>query len=475
MGESAGSQLYNAKNFLHPFEGGLVEKFDRLFEERQKSLKKWAAEAIVNKQEFLTRTFPNIITIGAQHPELSGGTLYILGLVSPHVKNGSEAINSIPRRFAERKATKKDKVTAATLHELHTKQETLLRTEPGVKLPITSDVRSPIINRELVRANITRELYTFDKKFVDVKYEKNGSIVDLGKNGCLVSTLNKDSITGKTMVFLCSSGGDPPGVESFAVEYAMRTGDKVYVVGMPDSASGHITEAFAEHSYRDTKPPAIDILQKFKPPSYDAHTYFLKNMVASLVGNGTFDLYAHSGGALMAKNLLNMPYFSKQVNNAVLLNPAGTTDFHTRLPFLFRIKPIVIQLIRSIMEFPHVIRSTHEKDIRQDANTPAYRFRASVNDALQDGSHYRQPGWDTMRVGNGKIVVYVGGRDALTGGRQFARYMEKRLTDTLHPASPDIHLEYDKRAHHATVFTQPEKVLHQLFQTYFPDRALQTT
>lgn len=472
MGETGGSEQYNAKNFLHPLEGGLVAKFDKLFEERQKNLKKWAADAITHKQEFLTRTFPNLITIGAQHPELSGGVLYMLGLVSPHIKDGSEAINSIPRRFAERQATKKDKTAGTTLHELHKKQETMLRKEPTATPPAVRPELSPVINRELTRTKITRELYTFDKKFTDVKYEKNGAPVDLGKNACLVSTLNSDSTTGKTMVFLCSSGGDPPGVESFAVEYAMRTGDKVYVVGMPDSASGSMTPEFAQAAYADARPPAIDLFRKFKTPTYEAHTMFFRSMIESLVPPGKrFDLYSHSGGALAAKNLLNMENFTKRVENAVFLNPAGTADLYTRLPFLFRIKPIIAQWWATMLDLPRIIRTNYEKDNRQDAKTLGYRFRDAITVAIQDGSHYRQPGWDTMNVHGGKIVLYVGGKDFLVGGKQFATFMKNSLSKK---TDSPIHLEYDKGAHHVTPFTEPEKVVERLFSKYFPTRLVST-
>jgi hypothetical protein len=297
MAESTGTSLYNAKNFLHPIEGGIVNKFDKLFEEREKKLKDWIARAIINKQEFLTRTFPNLITIGAEHPQLSGGVLYMMGLISPHIHGGSEAVNSIPRRFAERMSTQKDAAASHKLAEIHTKQESILRIHPDAIFPKPETGGNPLINREMKRTEITRQLYAFKKRFVEIQYEKDGKKIDLGANGCLTSTLNPESKTGKTMVFICSSGGEPPGVESFAVEYAMRTGDKVIIVGMPDAHSGTITKEFAQVVKNDAKPPLVDLKRTFKTPTYEAHTQFFKRMIASLVADGQqFDLYSHSGG-----------------------------------------------------------------------------------------------------------------------------------------------------------------------------------
>jgi hypothetical protein len=167
---------------------------------------------------------------------------------------------------------------------------------------------------------------------------------------------------------------------------------------------------------------------------------------------------------MIAKNLLNMPDVASRVTNAVFLNSAGVTDMHTRFPVFFRVKPVIDQAIQALQNWRKMIRMNYEKDNRQDANTPEYQFRSSVTVALQDGSHYRQPGWDTMSVNGGKIVLYVGGKDRLVGGREFASFIAPKIQNT------STSLEYDSNGHHGSPFTEPERVFDRLFSKHFPDR-----
>jgi len=486
MGEMQADNAYHAAPFLTPLEQGVVTKFDRLFTRRQKGLKKWLADSITNKQEFLTRTFPNLITIGAEHPQLSGGVLYMMGLISREVPDGSQAVNSIARRFAERKATRKAKYVRTVLTGIHAHNETILKQDPAKTPDAPKEIRmfttpepniTPkeriIINKELERTRLTRELFDVTKHMVPVRYKKDNAVVDLGENAGLVSMLNKDSKTGHTMVFLCTSGGDPQGAESFVVAYAQQTGDRVIILGMPDAPGGTMTDAFARAVIDDAKPPALDTKQQFSPPTYTPHTEFFRQMITNVIPDRQFDLYSHSGSGLVAKNLLHDPDISNRVQNAVFLNPAGVSNISTRVPSLFRTIPAIKQTLRSLSEFPRFIRSTYDRDLREKAKTPEYIFRDTVTRAVQDGSHYRQPGWDSMKVsGKGKIVLYLGKHDALTGGKDFARFMEQRLNDTTIERSK-TYVDLDPQGHHATPFTRPEEVISALFVRYFPDRRLQ--
>ena len=475
MAES-GTGFHNSDNLLRPIEQGMVEKFDKLFTAREKTLKRWIADQLTNKQEFLTRTFPTIIQAGAEHPQLAGGTLYMMGLLTEHTHGGSEAINSIPRRFAERLHTKGEaKALRPILKDIHKAKEKaqgIQLAEPSPS-PISNTIKSEhvkIVDTEIERARITRELYDFKQCPVDVRYEKNGSLVDLGTNSSEISILNQESKTGKTVVFLCSSAGNPPGVESFAVEYALRTGDKVFVIGQPDGASGHMTKEFADAAVQDAQPPVFDPLQKFRAPSYEPHTQFMKQAIKKLLPNGeSFDLYSHSGGGLMAKNLLHDQEISDRVHNAIFLNPAGTTTMHTLLPVFFRRFTLFRSLAQAIGDLPHIFRSTYDNDRNEGKHTGNFWFRDRVSVAIQSGSHYRQPDWDTMKVRDGKIVLYVGGKDIAVGGKKFAQYMENRLQDTARPTPSPIAIEYDKNAHHLKPFSHPEEVFTRVFRAYAPE------
>ncbi len=112
-----------------------------------------------------------------------------------------------------------------------------------------------------------------------------------------------------------------------------------------------------------------------------------------------------------------------------------------------------------IRDLPHIFRYTFEKDRNEPFHNDSFWFRDRVTVAIQSGSHYRQPGWDTMRVNGGRIVLYTGGKDTAVGGKSFARFMEKRPTNSVHPTPSPVILAYDKRARHVTPFTHPEKIL----------------
>jgi hypothetical protein len=469
MAES-GVGFHNSDNLLRPIEQGMVEKFDKLFSAREKTLKRWIADQVTNKQEFLTRTFPTIIQAGAEHPQLAGGALYMMGLLTEHTHAGSEAINSIPRRFAERLHTKGEaKVLRPLLKNIHIAQEETHGNkpiEPKLQQPISTTIKpeqANIINLEIERARITRELYDFQQCPVDVRYEKNGTLMNLGTNSSEISILNKESKTGKTTVFLCSSAGNPPGVESYAVEYALRTGNRVFVIGQPDGASGHMSQAFADAAVADAQPPLFDPLRKFQTPSYEPHTQFMKQAIKKLLPNGeTFDLYSHSGGGLMAKNLLHDPEISDRVHNAIFLNPAGTTTMHTLFPVFFRRFTLFRSLAQAIGDLPHIFRSTYDNDRNEGKHTGNFWFRDRVSVAIQSGSHYRQPDWDTMKVRDGKIVLYVGGKDIAVGGKQFAKFINNRLLDSTNPTPSPVVLEYDKNGHHLKPFSHPEEVFNRV-------------
>ncbi len=482
MAES-GTGFHNSDNLLRPMEQGVVEKFDKLFSAREKTLKHWVADQISKKQEFLSRTFPSLIKTGAEHPQLAGGVLYMMGLVTEHTHGGSEAINSIPRRFAERLQTKGEaKVLRPILKDIHNSTEkaggihiaenpTLL---PHIKTTITPE-QTKTVNIELERARITRELYDFKQCPVDVRYEKQGKIVDLGTNSSEISILNKDSATGKSMVFICSSAGNPSGVESFAVEYALRTGNKVYIIGQPDGANGHMSQAFTDAAVKDAYPPYIDLFKRFQPPTYEPHSQFMKKAIQNLVPHSEkFELYSHSGGGIMAKNLLNDPEISDRVTNAVFLNPAGVTDMFTLLPQIFR-RFIPLRMIGSmIRDLPHYLRFTFELDRNERKHTPEFWYRDRVTVAIQSGSHYRQPGWDTMKVNGGKIVLYNGGKDYAVGGKQFTKFMNRRLADNANPIPSPIIVEYDKNGHHLTPFSHPEEIFNRVSGAYMHEAQAST-
>ncbi len=478
MAES-GTGFHNSDNLLRPIEQGMVEKFDKLFSAREKTLKRWMADQLTSKQEFLSRTFPTIIHAGAEHPQLAGGTLYMMGLLTEHTHSGSDAINSIPRRFAERLHTKGEaKILRPVLKDIHKIDEgtqDIQRTKPTSLSTAIKPEHVHIVNTELERARITREIYDFKQCPVSVRYEKNGSLVDLGTNSSEIAILNQESKTGKIMVFLCSSAGNPMGVESFAVEYALRTGDKVFVIGQPDGANGHMSQAFADAVVQDAQPPIFDPLQKFQAPSYEPHTQFMKQAIKKLLPNGeTFDLYSHSGGGLMAKNLLHNQEISDRVHNAIFLNPAGTTTMHTLFPVFFRRFTLFRSLAQAIGDLPHIFRSTYDNDRNEGKHTGNFWFRDRVSVAIQSGSHYRQPDWDTMKVRDGKIVLYVGGKDIAVGGKKFAHYMENRLQDKARPTPSPIAIEYDKNAHHLKPFSHPEEVFTRVFRAYAPKEQAST-
>ena len=479
MAES-GAGFHNSDNLLRPIEQGIVEKFDKLFSAREKTLKHWVADQLKNKQEFLTRTFPTIIQAGAEHPQLAGGALYVMGLLTEHTHAGSEAINSIPRRFAEQLHTKGEaKALRPILKDIHKANEknegVKIASTPPVILASIKPEQAQIVTQELERTRITRELYDFKQCPVDVRYEKNGKLVDLGINSSEYSILNKESQTGKTMVFLCSSAGNPPGVESFAVEYALRTGNRVFVIGQPDGASGAMTQAFADAAVLDAQPPLFDPLRKFRPPTYEPHTQFMKQAIKKLLPNGeSFDLYSHSGGGLMAKNLLHDQEISDRVHNAIFLNPAGTTTMHTLFPVLFRRLTLFSSLAQAIGDLPHIFRSTYDNDRNEGKHTGNFWFRDRVSVAIQSGSHYRQPDWDTMKVRDGKIVLYIGGKDIAVGGKQFAKYINGRLRDATNPTPSPVIVEYDKNAHHLKPFSHPEEVFTRVFRAYTSEEPAST-
>lgn len=448
MGETVPVGRHNADNILRPLETGVVESFDKLFAAREKTLRRRVGDLIRNKQEFLTGTFPNVVRMGTEHPELSGGVLYMMGILTEHIPKGSEAINSIPRRFAEHKSTRHVKDVRSLLRDIHATNEK--RGDRDTKIvrvgsseirarsaksqtPVETAEKMRVVNTELLRARITKELYDFTQCPVRVKYAKDGRVIDLGINSSEVSILNKDSKTGKPMVFLCSSAGNPAGVESYAVEYALRTGNKVIIIGHPDGASGFMTKQFADAAVADANPPNVDAGRQFEPPTYEPHTQFFKQAITTLLPEGKFDLYSHSGGGIMAKNLLNDPDMNKRVTNAVFLNPAGVSTMHTLFPQAFRRMVPVAMAKDMVKDVPHVLRSTFELDRNEPSHNEAFWFRDRVTVAIQSGSHYRQPGWDTMRVNGGKIVLFVGGRDLAVGGKQFASYMQSRLRDKSRP------------------------------------------
>lgn len=487
MAETPSVGKHNADNLFRPIEQGAVEKFDAVFSAREKTLKHTLADLLQKKQEFLTRTFPNLVSIGAEHPKLSGGALYIMGLLTEHTSNGSEAVNSIARRFAERKHTKPyAKVIQPALREIHVTNQRALdisgheaiehisgpdladrikKQNPSLQdiEPVKSHELAHVVNTELARARITRELYDFKQCPVNVIYEKNGQTINLGANSSEISILNQDSKTGKSMVFICSSAGNPAGVESFAVEYALKTGNKVYIIGQPDGASGHMSQAFADAAVNDAMPPKFDFFRKFRPPTYEPHTQFMKSVIHALLpSDESFDLYSHSGGGIMAKNLLHDPQISGRVRNAVFLNPAGVSTEFTFFPQLFR-RLVPLRMLKALLQdLPHYFRSTFELDRNEPKHTPEFWYRDRVTVAIQNGTHYRQPGWDSMRVNGGKIVLYAGGKDHAVGGKQFAQYIQSRIHDQVNPVSSPLILEYDKKAHHLTPFTHPEDVLHKV-------------
>lgn len=485
MAETPTTGKHNVDNLFRPIEQGVVEKFDALFTAREKTLKRKVADLVKNKQEFLTQTFPTLITMGAEHPQLSGGVLYMMGLLSEHTPNGSEAINSIARRFAERKNTKtNENILTPALKEIHAMNERA-QDKPVDRIsgkefidriksqsPIYKNISpekghelSGVVNTELARARLTRELYNFRQCPVNVTYEKQGKTIDLGNNSSEVSILNGDSKTGKSMVFICSSAGNPTGAESFAVEYALRTGNKVYILGQPDGASGHMSQEFADAAVSDANPPVFDIFRRFRAPSYEPHTQFMKHVINTLLpANESFDLYSHSGGGIMAKNLLHDPDISNRVNNAVFLNPAGVTTEFTILPQLFRRLVPLRMLFTLLRDLPHYFRSTFELDRNEPKHTPEFWYRDRVTVAIQNGTHYRQPGWDSMQVNGGRIVLYTGGKDYAVGGKRFAKYMESRLLDTTNPPPSSVVLDYDKNGHHVTPFTHPEEVLDRIMK-----------
>lgn len=499
MTETTPVGKHNVDNIIRPIEQGAVEKFDALFSAREKTLKRNVADLLKKKQEFLTRTFPSLISIGAEHPQLSGGVLYMMGLLTEHAPNGSEAINSIARRFAEHKNTKPyAKVIQAPLRGIHAANEQADGTSDHPSIdqvsgkdladrikkqnssythiePVKSHELASVVNTELTRARITRELYDFKQCPVNVVYEKNGKTIDLGHNSAEISILNKDSKTGKSMVFICSSAGNPTGAESFAVEYALRTGNKVYIIGQPDGASGHMSREFTDAAVADAQPPSIDFLRKFRPPTYEPHTQFMKHVIQKLLpATEQFDLYSHSGGGIMAKNLLHDSDISNRVNNAVFLNPAGVTDSHTVLPRIFRRLTALRMMGATLRDLPHVFRFTFELDRNEPKHTPEFWYRDRVTVAIQNGTHYRQPDWDSMKVSGGKIVLYVGGKDVVVGGKQFAQFMRLRLQDTSRPTPSPYVLEYDMHALHTTPFSHPEEVMDRIVKRHFPSY-LQTT
>lgn len=455
MGEITSTNESNAINIFSPIEHGVVKKFDALFDAREKTLTHWLATKIKNKQEFLHHTFPNLISIGAEHPQLSGGVLYMMGTITKEVPNATESINSIPRRFAEQLSTKKSKELRPILHNIHMNNEPI----PTILKP----EQTKIVHTELTRAKITKELYDTKMCFVPVQYEKGGKHIDLGKNGSEIAILNRESKIGKTMVFLCSSGGNPKSTESFAVEYALKTGNRVIIIGQPDGANGQMTDQFAQAVYSDAQPPMIDLFRKFKPPSYTPHTEFMKQVIQTILANNEqFDLYGHSGGSLIAKNLLHDPDITKRVKNAVLLNPAGVTTMDAFFPTLFRLRITGKIILQGLKDLPHLFRTNPERDKGELLRTPAFNRRERVTAAVQIGTHYRQPDWDTMKVNGGKIVLYVGGKDIAVGGKQFARFMKKQLQNPNNPLAKSIVLEYDKKGYHGTPWSHPEEVFNKI-------------
>ncbi len=474
----ADTGTHNSDNLFRPLEQGVVEKFDALFTAREKTLRHWLAREIRKKEQFLTRTFPNLIRTGAEHPQLAGGVLYMMGLLTEHTHGGSEAINSIARRFAERSQTTHAESLRPKLAGEHRKAEAQIKMAevyiPPATLPGPPEHRR-IFNQELERARITRELYDFKQVPVRVQYEKDGKPVDLGINSSEYSILNKNSNTGRSMVFISQSAGNVMGTESFAVEYALRTGDKVYVIGQPDGANGKMTKEFADAAVSDSNPPYFDFGRKFRTPSYEPHTRFMKAAISSIVpDHETFDLYSHSGGGLEAKNLLHDPDVSKRVNNAVFLNPAGITTQWAAFPQAFRRIVPFAELFGMLRDLPHLFRATYELDRNEIGHKPAFRFRDRVTVAFQSGTHYRQPDWDTMKVNGGKIVMYLGGRDRVTGGRSFAEFFRSRLADTSRPTPSPMAIEYDRTGHHETPFAHPEEVFTRIMSRHFPSRADRT-
>ena len=166
----------------------------------------------------------------------------------------------------------------------------------------------------------------------------------------------------------------------------------------------------------------------------------------------------------MAKNLLHDPQISDRVHNAVFLNPAGVSTEFTFFPQLFR-RLVPFRMLKAVLlDLPHYFRSTFELDRNEPKHTPEFWYRDRVTVAIQNGTHYRQPGWDSMNVNGGNIVLYTGGKDHAVGGKQFATFITSRLQDTINPPPSLLVLEYDKKAHHLTPFTHPEDVLRRVLK-----------
>lgn len=441
MAESVEPGFSKGQHHLRSLEQGAVEGFNRLFEAQERTLKHWMAEQITRHQERLSRMFPNWIRMGAEHPQLAGGVLYMMGLLTEHTPKGSEAINSISRRFAEHKATVAHKELRPVLVAEHQKIETTgQRSNP----PLPPE-KKKIINRELERARLTRELYGHHTQNVNTQW---------GINNCQVSVLNPNS-TKDNAIFISSSGGDPEGFESFAIEYALRTGKRTYILGQPDGASGHMTPEFAKTVIQNASPPTIDLARSFTAPSYEPHVQFFKKLFASMFSDiPSFELYSHSFGGIMAKKIIEDPAWKSKVSRAVFLNPAGTSTFFTRIPGLFRFMSELRESWNFIKQLPAIIRYSLWKDIGQNRRTQEFRFRDAVTRAVQDGTHYRQDGWNKLVLPNGTLRFVVGGNDHATNGKQFMRF--------LHQQTGGANLLYNPKGDHESVFAQPEAALDRL-------------
>lgn len=292
---------------------------------------------------------------------------------------------------------------------------------------------------------LTKELYHHNLYEVTTNY---------GELGGQISILNPEQTDIPPLVFISGSSTDPENSESVAVELALQTKRKVVLIGYPDAPNGKTSEEFTTAVVEDMSRPKR--LGEQFVPTYLPYVEFFDAQLKTLTEKGIipeqFDLVGYSAGSAISAKLLSSGEYSARVNNALILNPGGSS---TTSDSQFALGGIAQGLV-ALTDGKNFPRSTWWDDPRNAKVDIDKKRKHTSWTALINGSHYQIPDWQTARVKDGgKIVVYSGGKDY--GTRSYDTF-----TDTKKPENDQMTVLYDPNAHHTTIGTNPERVIRQL-------------
>lgn len=384
-------------------------------------------------QNHILPHIPHLVQLIKGDPELhklNGGLLYLLGAVTLTVPGDDVRNKSIPLRTQR----------AETLKEIQQMRSVI--GEPGKRKPEESEQLKKLFERERNRKRLTEELYAHKQVTVDLKY---------GTLGGQVSVLNPEA-SGTPIVIIPGSSNDPESIESWAVELALQTGKKVYILGYPDAPNGVITEEFANAVITDTTRAQKSFQKDPKngtPPTYEAYKNYFQSMIEQVCKEHSFILGGYSAGGAIVAKLLSDQKYQQIVENAFLINPAGSA---TVSDTEFR-RGLISQSLHQLADGIQNLFYTWWEDPRNPKTDEDKRRKFKTWEALGNGTHYRISDWETMKVQpEGKIIVFSGGKDPITES-------ERTFSNTRKPDNDQMSVVYDPHAHHSSVCSRPQPII----------------